>query len=110
MDIEDYKKHSELIRDTDVYKVYDNNTLDHLILSLTELHPEQHTAGHYHDESDEVYVFISGNGQILITSDEMSCGPGDVFIIPRGLFHRVYNRSDIDLKFWSIFEKYKDRS
>lgn len=127
MNIDEYKKEAELIRSTDIYNVYDLKKLQNLSLSLTELYPEQSTGGHRHN-ADEVYVFISGIGQILIDIQEgyparkegdifplhhgyHMCEAGDVFIIPRGVFHKVFNKSpDEELKFWSVFEKYAGRN
>lgn len=109
MKIETYKKVAKLIRSDDVYNVYDLRLLQNLVLSLTELHPDQQTKGHSHEEADEVYVITSGNGRIEIGEEGKECEQGEVFIIPRGLFHKMYNTGKKDLKFWSIFEKYGER-
>ncbi len=112
MNIEDYKRHktTQLIRSNSTYNVYDCKDLKNLSLSLTELHPKQYTGGHSHEEADEVYVFISGRGKIQIGKNFLSCREGDVFLIPRGDFHKVWNRGiKSKLKFWSIFEKYGER-
>jgi len=109
VNISGYKKKASLMRDTDVYRVYDLAELDHLNLSLTELKPGKETGGHAHKESDEVYVFIKGSGMMEIGEKKEKVKEGDVFIIPRGDFHKVYNKGKIPLKFWSIFEKYEGR-
>ena len=44
----------ELIRDTDVYQVIDNNLLNNLTLSKTILHPLHRTSGHSHEGLEEV--------------------------------------------------------
>ena len=109
MKIYEYKKKAELIHSTEVYDVFDYRKLQNLSLSLTELHANQKTSGHFHDDADEVYIFISGHGKIQISEEFLTCEKGDVFIIPRGDFHKVWNESDEDLVFWSIFEKYGKR-
>ena len=63
MDIREYKKISNLIRDNDIYKVYDLPTLQNLNLSLTELRTGKSTTGHSQADADEVYIFISGSGR-----------------------------------------------
>lgn len=110
MNIKEYKQKAELIRDTDVYKVYDLKTLDNLTLSLTELNPNNNTSGHSHDDADEVYVFLSGHGIIQVDDTPTDVKSGDVVTVPRGTFHKVYNNSATEvLSFWAIFEKYEDR-
>ena len=109
MDIREYKKISNLIRDNDIYKVYDLPTLQNLNLSLTELNPGKSTGGHSHDDADEVYIFISGVGSIDINSDNQKVKGGDVVLIPRGKFHKVHNEGSETFSFWAVFEKYGDR-
>jgi len=109
MNIKTYKQRAELIRSTNVYNVYDLKELKNLSLSLTELHPTQNTSGHSHDNADEIYIFIEGQGTIKIGDEVVECKKGDVFTIPRGKFHKVNNLWNRDLIFWSIFEKYGDR-
>lgn len=113
MNINKYKEEATLIRNNDTYNVFDLYKLKNLSLSLTELHAHKNTSGHSHSEADEVYVFVSGKGKIDINEDGVenyqNCESGDVFIIPRGAFHKVYNTSDEQLTFWSIFEKYENR-
>lgn len=109
MNISGYKKKAALVRDTEVYRVYDLSDLDHLNLSLTELKVGKETGGHAHKEADEIYIFISGSGIMEIAHKKEKVKEGDVFIIPRGDFHKVYNRGKKPLRFWSIFEKYRGR-
>ena len=108
MKINYFKDTSKLIRSNDIYDVYDYRKLDHLVLSLTELHIGKNTTGHSHD-ADEVYVFISGNGKIEVGKKTDYCEGGEVFIIPRNSFHKVYNTGKGKLKFWCIFERYGKR-
>ncbi len=109
MDIEEYKQLANLIRDNEIYKVYDLSTLDHLTLSLTELNAQKSTTGHSHIEADEVYTFISGEGSMEIGKKTIKVKAGDVVLVPRGDFHKVYNQGENTLSFWTIFEKYEGR-
>lgn len=109
MDIREYKKISNLIRDNDIYKVYDLPTLQNLTLSLTELQTGKSTTGHSHIEADEVYIFVSGNGSIEIDKEHQKVKGGDVILIPRGKFHKVHNKGSEIFSFWSVFEKYGER-
>ena len=110
MDLKQYKEQAKLIRDNETYKVYDLTALKDLILSLTELNPGKETGGHAHQEADEVYVFIDGQGRMEIDGESFSVKGGDVVAVPGGKFHKVFNQGESVLSFWSIFEKYGDRN
>lgn len=109
MNIIEYKKLAKLIRNNELYKVYDLSLLKNLTISLTELNPQKSTTGHSHEEADEVYVFIEGDGEIEINGKTSIAKSKDIFLVPAGDFHKVYNKSEKILNFWTIFEKYKGR-
>ncbi|SRR3989344_2017506 len=109
MNIIQYKQQAELVKNNETYKVYDLTTLKNLNLSLTELNPGKETGGHSHNEVDEVYVFIDGNGKIEIGEEKIQVKGGDVIAIPGGKFHKVFNEGSGVLSFWSVFEKYEGR-
>lgn len=106
MKIDDFKNVANLIRSTEVYNVYDYKGLKNLTTSLTELHYNQHTTGHSHSQ-EEVYVFLVGYGIIEFDGHKEGCKKGDVFTIPSGVFHKVYNTGKLDLKFYCVFENYR---
>ena len=43
---------------------------------------------------EEVYFFISGQGEMQLDDDKFSVEPGDTVLIKDGVFHKVYNPSD----------------
>lgn len=95
----------EVIKDNDTYILKDNKTLNNLVLSSTDLKPGKSTRGHSHPGQEEVYHFVSGNGSIQIGNDLYLAGPGDIFLIPDGAFHRVFNGSETDnLYFVCVFD------
>ncbi len=109
MTVEQYKQLAKLIRDNEIYKVYDLSDLQNLTLSLTELYPQKSTTGHSHNNADEVYVFIDGEGTMEIGQKTLDVKGGDVALAPRGDFHKVHNKEEKNLSFWTIFEKYEGR-
>ncbi len=110
MDIQEYKQSAKLIRDNELYKVYDLSSLNHLTLSLTELYPQKATTGHFHSDADEVYFFIDGEGIMEIGEKKFSAKGGDVVLVPAGDFHKVYNNNgEKTFSFWTVFEKYSGR-
>lgn len=110
MDINEYKQRANLIRDNEIYKVYDLPQLQNLNISLTELHPGKDTTGHAHKDADEVYIFIDGKGRLDDGEQSFEVKSGDIILVPRGNFHRAHNTGENILRFWSIFEKYEGRN
>ncbi|OGM89129.1 hypothetical protein A3J77_00790 [Candidatus Wolfebacteria bacterium RBG_13_41_7] len=109
MDIEKYKQLAKLIRDNEIYRVYDLPELKRLNLSLTELNPQKSTTGHSHEDVEEIYVFIGGEGTMENGSQNIEVKAGDVVPVKQGDFHRVYNKGEGILSFWAIFEKHEGR-
>ena len=101
----------EIIRDTEVYQVIDNNLLNNLTLSKTVLYPLQRTGGHSHEGLEEVYFFTSGSGRMQLdhenTETMLSVRSGDIVLIPAGAYHRVYNdQHNENLEFVCVFQRY----
>lgn len=94
----------KLIKATGVYTLYDNTTLNHLVLSQTILHVNQNTNGHYHEGQEEIYFFMYGRGKMLVGEEELTVQGGDIVLVPDGLFHKVWNTGDCDLIFNCVFE------
>jgi mannose-6-phosphate isomerase-like protein (cupin superfamily) len=97
-------------RDTEVYVVEDNTTLQNLTVSKTILHAGKATSGHFHDNLDEVYFFTSGQGVMQVGERIFSVNSGDIVLIPGGEFHRVTNNNQKgkqDLVFICVFQSYE---
>lgn len=100
----DYNLQGRIIKDNDVYVVKDNMALKDMITSHTILYPEQCTGGHSHEGQEEIYIFTHGRGKIQIDEDIYFASPGDVYAIPAGAFHKVFNTSVSDnMSFLAIF-------
>ena len=78
----------------DRYVVKDNNTLNELVVSSTDLFAWKSTTGHRHAGQEEVYYFIRGNGRMELDDDTFDISTGDVVLIQDGVFHRVYAGSE----------------
>tara|TARA_R100000664_G_C2748096_1_gene135558 strand:+ start:1352 stop:1684 length:333 start_codon:yes stop_codon:yes gene_type:complete len=99
------KKNSNLIKENTTYTVIDNTDLENLVVSKTILHPKKETTGHAHEGQEEVYHFISGKGTMQIGVMEHEVKEGDIFSIPDGAFHKVWNHSNKkDLIFICVFD------
>ena len=93
-----------VVKHDDRYVVKDNNLLKNLILSSTRLNPGKHTTGHKHAGQEEVYMFIDGQGEMLLDEKRFVVKAGDIVLIQDGVFHRVYNTSKAELYFVCVFD------
>ena len=90
----EFKVNGKIVKQDDRYIVEDNTTLNNLVLSSTRLNPGKETTGHKHSGQEEVYFFISGQGEMQLDDNKFSVEPGDTVLIKDGVFHKVYNLSD----------------
>ena len=94
----------EVVKDNETYYLKDNKFLNNLVVSSTLLNPFKQTTGHNHSGQEEVYFFVSGQGQMLLDEDKFEVKAGDVVLIPDGAFHRVYNTSAEPFYFVCVFD------
>lgn len=94
----------EQVKDTDVYTLQDNKFGNNLTLSSTFLRAKKETNGHRHKGQEEVYMFVSGKGEMEVDHQRFPVGPGDVICINDNEFHKVYNTSDVGLYFVCVFD------
>lgn len=78
---------SEVLRDT--YYLIDgrNSPSKRLTMGYTTIYPTGTTTGHAHDDMEEVYFVISGEGIMVIGEERFPIKPGDGLYVPPGLFH-----------------------
>ena len=97
-------KDSKIVKQDDTYTIVDNTELDNLVVSKTILHPGKNTSGHNHSGQEEVYIFMWGNGKMVVGSKTYIVEEGDIVLIPDGAFHKVWNQNQlIDLEFICVF-------
>jgi mannose-6-phosphate isomerase-like protein (cupin superfamily) len=53
--------------------------------------PGGETVEHYHRTTEEVYVFISGEGRMRLGDEQTEVGAGDTVVIPPGMKHKLWN-------------------
>ena len=102
------KTDSKVVHSNETYNVIDNTMLNGLIVSKTELHPGKETSGHNHSGQEEVYIFTSGRGSMIVGTETYDVKMGDIVLIPDGAFHKVWNTGDEtydgDLIFTCVFD------
>ena len=102
------KTDSKIIHSNETYDVIDNTELDKLIVSKTVLHPGKETGGHNHSGQEEVYIFMKGEGTMIVGAESYFVKQGSIVLIPDGAFHKVWNTSPYkandDLEFICVFD------
>ena len=93
-----------VVKDTDVYTIQDNVFGNNLTLSSTFLRANQKTTGHSHEGQEEVYMFISGEGEMQVDDNRFKVAKDDIILIEDGEFHRVYNTGHVGLYFICVFD------
>ncbi len=84
------------------YDIYDLQ-LEDFVLSLTYLNEGKSTRGHSH-HMEEAYYFISGQGRITVGKATQRVKDGDIVVIPKDTFHRVFSGNS-RLVFLCIFRE-----
>jgi len=106
--LSEFSEKAKLVKSSDRYEVYDL-ALESLVLSMTVLHRDKSTTGHSHDDTEEIYLFIEGEGEIQLDHEKQRIVRGDIVMIPQKAFHRVFNSGNGDLTFLCVFTKYHGR-
>jgi mannose-6-phosphate isomerase-like protein (cupin superfamily) len=92
-----------VVKEDDRYVVTDNNDLNNLVLSSTELKPNKATNGHDHSGQEEIYMFIRGSGRMTVGHQTCDVRAGDIVPIQDGKFHKV-EASDEGVYFICVFD------
>jgi mannose-6-phosphate isomerase-like protein (cupin superfamily) len=58
-----------------------------LSCGYTTVYPNGTTTGHAHDDMEEIYFFISGEGIMVVGEDRFPVKAGDALYVPPGEFH-----------------------
>ena len=63
----------------------------------TTVYPTGTTTGHSHDDMEEIYFVISGEGVMVVGDDEYPIKPGDCLYVPPGEFHTTIQNGILPL-------------
>ena len=80
-------RNKKVLRDT--YYLIDQKKGPSLRITCghTTVYPTGSTTGHAHDDMEEVYYFVSGEGIMVVGEDEFPVKAGDCLYVPPGEFH-----------------------
>jgi len=52
---------------------------------------------HKHDDTDDLFLVIKGNLKIELRDGSVSLGPGELFVVPKGIEHRPIAEEEVHL-------------
>lgn len=52
---------------------------------------------HKHDETDDFFLVLKGRLDIELRDEVVSLGPGELFIVPKGVEHRPVAQEEVEL-------------
>jgi mannose-6-phosphate isomerase-like protein (cupin superfamily) len=67
-------------------------------LAEATLVPGQATERHYHAETEEIYVVLTGRGEMELDGERRAVAPGEAILIPPGAWHQI-RAGDAELRF-----------
>lgn len=50
---------------------------------------------HKHDETDDLFLVLKGNLTIELRDREINLGPGELFVVPKGVEHRPVAKEEV---------------
>ncbi|HEX7561454.1 MAG TPA: cupin domain-containing protein [Candidatus Humimicrobiaceae bacterium] len=68
-----------------------------LTLGHTIIYPTGTTTGHTHDDMEEVYYVVMGEGTMVVGEDEFEIKQGDALYVPPGVFHTTKQAGNLPL-------------
>ncbi len=87
----------ETLRDTHFLIDPEDSPSRNLKMGHTVIYPTGKTTGHKHDDMEEVYFVISGQGRMKVGEDEFPIKAGDALYVPPGEFHTTFQTGNIPL-------------
>ena len=121
---ENYSVGDNLSKSSDAYSAWTNDLLRKLVAGKTVIQPGESTGGHRLIESEVVYIFLTGTGQMDVIEysnhegghrtnpsfgidhkAELVISAGDIVLAEEGDYIKVNNNSDVEqLSYLRIFD------
>jgi len=78
-----------------------SQTKSHSLAKIT-IEPGKGSARHFHKESEESYLILSGKASIMIDDHQFSLSAGEAILIEANEVHQIANNTDQNLIFLAV--------
>ncbi len=58
---------------------------------------------HIHRDAEELFYMLEGELQVKVGDHELTAGPGDLVLVPRGVVHAHRNRAEVPTRWLTLF-------
>ena len=58
---------------------------------------------HIHRDAEELFYMLEGELQVKVGDHELTAGPGDLVLVPRGVVHAHSNRAEVPTRWLTLF-------
>ena len=109
----DYAVSGDLVVQEEDYKIWDNLDLRNMTISNVLLEPGKKTYKHRHPFNDEIYIFHSGQGHMIISrvtssgkteETKLDVEAGSIIPVNGTYEHQTFNTGDTKLHFTMIYD------
>lgn len=64
---------------------------ENLVVTWVECSPGSAQGSHAHLDSEQAYVIVRGQGQMVVDNEEQLVGPGTIVFVPKNTHHLIRN-------------------
>lgn len=100
-------REKKVLRDTYCLIAPSDSPSRNLTMGHTTIYPTGSTTGHSHDDMEEVYYVVSGEGIMVVGQDEYPIKAGDALYVPPGEFHTTVQTGNLPLTVVWVTSKIK---
>ena len=100
---------SKILRDTYFLIDPEDSPSQKLKMGHTTIYATGRTTGHAHDDVEEVYYVVSGEGTMRVGDDEFPIRTGDAVYVPPGEHHTTYQTGNTPLTVVWVTCRLRDR-
>ena len=68
-------------------------------LAQARVRPGQITQAHYHQQTEEIYFLLGGQGRMRLDNQQFDLRSGEAIVIKPGQIHQIENTGTVDLLF-----------
>ena len=90
----------EAVNNNDFRKVV--YTAHHIQVVMMSVPAGEEIGEEVHDEHDQMFVIIAGEGKVMLGKEHIAVRPGDIVVIPAMTYHNVKSLGPVDLKLYSF--------